>query len=160
MNWAHLHLLLNHIPVLGTLFGLALLVWGAFRHNDSIQRAALGAFLIVALVAIPVFLTGEPSEQAVEQLAGTAEGAIETHQDAAVLSLIAVEALGLIGLVGLVIRRTRFTRLVTPAALVFAIITAGLMARTANLGGRIRHSELRASGGQEETEHEERGEGR
>lgn len=145
MNWAHLHLLLNHIPVLGTLFGLALLVWGAFRHNDSIQRAALGAFVIVALVAIPVFLTGEPSEEAVEHLAGTAAGAIETHQDAAVLSLIAVEALGLIGLVGLVIRRTHFTRLLTQTALVFAIITAGLMARTANLGGKIRHAELRGA---------------
>lgn len=145
MNWAHLHLLLNHVPVLGTLFGLALLTWGMLRRNEAIQRAALGAFFVAALVAVPVFLTGEPAEDAVEHLAGTAAGAIETHEDAAVLSLIAIEVLGAVGLLGLILRKPRFARLVTPAALVISLITAGLMARTANLGGKIRHAELRGA---------------
>ena len=31
MNWAHVHLLINHIPVLGTLFGTLLLVFGIVK---------------------------------------------------------------------------------------------------------------------------------
>ena len=73
MNWAHIHLLSNHIPVLGALFGLLLLAWGTLRRNEAIQRAALATFVVAALFAIPVFLTGEPSEKAVEHLAGTGE---------------------------------------------------------------------------------------
>lgn len=155
MNWAHVHLLLNHIPVLGTLFGLVLLGWGVVRRNESIQRAALGAFVIAALIAIPVFLTGEPAEAAVEHLAGTAESAIETHETAATLALVAVEVLGAIALVGLLLRRSRFARRATPVALVFAIITTGLMARTANLGGKVRHTELRGAASVESEEQDE-----
>jgi uncharacterized membrane protein len=158
MNWAHVHLLLNHVPVLGTIFGLALLIWGVWRRNHTLQRAALTVFVVGALVAIPVYLTGEPSEDAVENLAGTAENAIEIHEDAATLALVAVEVLGLIGLLGLFVHRPGFARLVMPGALALAVITAGLMARTANLGGKIRHAELRGAaaatgGGGEGEEH-------
>jgi uncharacterized membrane protein len=145
MNWAHLHLLSNHIPVLGTVFGLLLLTWGMVRRNESIQRAALATFLVAALVAIPVFFTGEPAEDAVEHLAGTAEAAIETHEDAALLSLISVELLGVIAVLSFIRRRANPSRFVTRSALVLSIVTAGLMARTANLGGKIRHAELRGA---------------
>jgi hypothetical protein len=36
------------------------------------------------------------------------------------------------------------SRTLTGAALVVSLATAGLMARTANLGGQIRHPEIRA----------------
>lgn len=150
MNWAHVHLLLNHVPVLATLFGLLLLAWGMMRRNESIQRAALATFVVAAVVAIPVFLTGEPSEDAVEHLVGTAERAIETHEDAALLSLISVELLGLIAVLSVVWRRAGLSRFVTRAALVVAVVTAGLMARTANLGGKIRHAELRGAAAQQQ----------
>lgn len=153
MNWAHVHLLLNHIPVLGTLFGLLLLAWGMVRRNESIQRAALATFFVAALVAVPVFLTGEPSEDAVEHLAGTAGGAIETHEDAALLALIGIELLGVIAVLGVVRRRAGLSRFVTRAALVTSVVTAGLMARTANLGGTIRHAELRGAAAQPQDDH-------
>lgn len=161
MNWPHLHLMLNHVPVLGTVFGLALLAWGSYRRNVSLQRAALVTFVLAALVAIPVFLTGEPTEEAVEDLAGVAGNAIDAHEAAALVSLIGVELLGALALAGLLLARSRFSpALAVRAALGVAIVTAGLMAWTANLGGRIRHSELRAGGSGQESEHEERGEGR
>jgi uncharacterized membrane protein len=161
MNWAHLHLLSNHIPVLGTVFGLLLLAWGVVRRNEVIQRAALVTFVVAALVAIPVFLTGEPSEEAVEHLAGTAEQAIEVHEDAALLALISVELLGVLAAFSLLWRRAGTSRFVIRAALALSVVTAGLMARTANLGGKIRHAELRSGAAAPEQEAEERaGEGR
>ena len=147
MNLPHVHLILNHVPVLGTVFGLVLLAWGSWRQNVSLQRAALVTFIIAALVAIPVYLTGEPAQDAVQRLAGVTENAIEAHEEAALVSLIAVELLGVLGVISLLLARAqRSTAIVMRGALAVAIVTAGLMAWTANLGGRIRHSELRASG--------------
>ena len=146
MNWAHLHLMLNHLPVLGTIFGLLLLTWAVVRRDETLQRAALATFVLTALAAIPVFLTGEPAEEIVEDLAGTAKTAIESHEEAAVIALIAIEALGAMALAVLLFFRRRVVpRALAGAALVFALATAGWMAQTANLGGRIRHAELGAT---------------
>ena len=107
MNWAYVHLILNHVPVLGTLFGLLLLAWGILRRNDSLQRAALLTFTLVALVAIPAYLTGKPAEEAVEHLTGTAGSAIEPHEDAALVSFLAMEVLGALALGALHVHRHR-----------------------------------------------------
>ena len=56
MNWAHVHLLINHIPVLGTLFGTLLLVFGIVKKNEEIKRVSLGIFVIIAVAALPVYL--------------------------------------------------------------------------------------------------------
>jgi len=147
MNWPHIHLMLNHVPVLGTIFGLALLSWGFWRRDVSLQRAALMTFVVAALVAIPVYFTGEPAEDAVQRLAGVTDRAIEAHEEMALISLIAAGILCTLGLAGLVLARWRANpRIIMRSALGVAILTAGLMAWTANLGGRIRHSELQAGG--------------
>ena len=160
MNWSHVHLLLNHVPVLGTIFGLALIAWGLWRRDQAIQRVALATFAIAALVAIPVYLTGEPAKEVVEHLAGTAESAIETHEDAGLLALVGVELLGAIALAGIALRRAGAFRVATRMALVLSLLTAGLMARTANLGGRIRHAEIGGTAAQQSEKGDERSEER
>jgi uncharacterized membrane protein len=146
MNWAHLHLLLNHVPVLGTIFGLALLGYGIANRSDALQKAAFGVFVAAALLALPVYFTGEPAEQVVEHAAGVSTGAIDAHEDSAMISVIAIALLGAVALGGLwVARRGRpLSAKVTGAVVVVALATAVLMARTANLGGQIHHPEIRA----------------
>jgi uncharacterized membrane protein len=157
MNWAYVHLILNHVPVLGTIFGLALLAWALMRRNEPLQRTALATFIVVAVAALPVFFTGEPAEHMVEHLAGTAEPAIKAHEAAALAALIAVEILGVMSLGALLLFRGRVVaRAVIAAELAVALATAGLMAQTANLGGKIRHEELRAAGMQMADEHGDR----
>ena len=41
MNLVHLHLLLNHLPVIGVPIGAALLAWAIFTKERSQQRGAL-----------------------------------------------------------------------------------------------------------------------
>jgi len=57
-----------------------------------------------------------------------------------------VELLGLVALVGLYAARSNRppSANVTRAALLVSLVTAGLMARTATLGGQIRHLEIQA----------------
>ena len=83
MNATHFHLILNHIPVLGTAFGLGLLIFGLLRTSDEIKKAALGIFVIVAIATIPVYFTGEPAEEGVESLPGVSKAFMERHEEAA-----------------------------------------------------------------------------
>jgi hypothetical protein len=48
-----------------------------------LKRISLGIFIIVALLAIPAYLTGEPTEELVENLPGVSKSSIEQHEEAA-----------------------------------------------------------------------------
>lgn len=142
MNLAHLHLILNHVPVIGVLFALALLVFGLLRRSVETTKAALWAMVIVGLLAVPAYLTGEPAE---EYVAGIDKAQVERHEEAAGIALAAIAVAGAAALVHLMIfRRTG----PAPALVVMllALVAAGLLARTANLGGAIHHTEISAGG--------------
>ncbi|HEU4642452.1 MAG TPA: DUF2231 domain-containing protein [Gemmatimonadaceae bacterium] len=145
MNTVHVHLLLNHFPVIGTIIGLALLAIGWARRNDALVRASLWLFAALALVAVVVYLTGEPAEDAVKHTAGFSDTIAERHEDAALIALIALGAFG-VGALGVLwrFRRRAIPRGVAAAALAFALVPAALMGWTANTGGQIRHTEIRA----------------
>ena len=146
MSLTHLHLILNHIPVVGTFCGLGLLAFALWRDSEDIKRAALGVLVMAALVAIPAYLTGEPAEDGVKGLPGVAKAVIEQHEAAAGVALGGVLALGALALVGLIWFRGK--RLL-PAwfggiTLAGALIVSGLMAWAASLGGEVRHTEIRS----------------
>jgi len=145
MNLAHLHILVNHIPVLGVALGLVVLAGAAVRHHTFLARCALVLFVISALAAIPTYLTGEPAEDLVEGAAGDIEAWVEPHEESAFVSLGLVETLGVLSLIGLWMGRGSPTlpRGIIGLTLVAAAITAGSLAWTANLGGQIRHTEIR-----------------
>jgi uncharacterized membrane protein len=147
MNGAHLHLLINHIPVLGTFFGLALLAFAAWKRSDELRKAALGTFVIAALAAVATYLTGEPAEDVVKGLPGVARSLIGRHDDAAGFALGGAIALGVLALGGVIWFREGkpIKNWFGTLALVVALLVTGLMAWTANLGGQIRHTEIRRS---------------
>lgn len=145
MSGAHIHLLLNHIPVIGILIGFVVFALGVRRRNDSWTRLALGLFAAVALVAVATMLTGESAEEAVEKLPDVSQSLIEAHEDAAKLASIAAYVLGAAALVTLGgVRRRALPRALTVAVLPIALLVSGLMAYAANLGGQIRHTEIRS----------------
>jgi uncharacterized membrane protein len=146
MNPAHLHLILNHIPVLGTVFGMALIAWALFRKSEELKRVSLGVFVVIALLAVPAYLTGEPTEEVVEHLPGVDKPAIEEHEEAAMFAFAGVLVLGAGALGGLIFpwRGKPVPNLVSIGALVLSVIVFAMMVRTANLGGLIRHPELRS----------------
>jgi hypothetical protein len=81
MNWAYVHLALNHLPVIGAIFGVLLLLLALLRKSEELKRVSLGVFVITALLALPIYFTGEPAEEVVEHLPGVAEPLIERHEN-------------------------------------------------------------------------------
>ena len=152
MNAAHLHLLLNHVPVLGA-FGLLLLFAIAFiRRDGSLARLTLALSVGVAAASIAVFLTGEPAEEIVEELARVSTNAIEPHEEAARVATIAFGVFGAAAVVALfAYRRRTLPRWVTATAVAGTLAVSGLMGWTANLGGRIRHTEIGSAPGTEQS---------
>ena len=148
MDAVHVHLMLNHVPVLGVLFGTALLVYALFRPSTEMKRLSFGLFVIAAVVAIPVYLTGEPAEHRVEGLPGVSHTIVEEHEDAAKVAFIGMIALGSIALAGLVWswRKSLFPQWLAAAVLLAAVVVSLLSVWTANLGGKVRHSEIRPDG--------------
>jgi hypothetical protein len=147
MDATHIHLILNHVPMLGiviagALFGIAL----AYR-NIQFQRVALGFLVVFALTAVPVYLTGEPAEEAVERAPGVSERTIDRHEKAASTALAAMEGLGGLALLGMLMFRkaAALPRVFAAGVLVLVLAVSGLFGWTGYLGGQIRHPELRAA---------------
>jgi hypothetical protein len=144
VNAVHLHLVLNHVPVIGAAIGVVLLAIAFGRRSDDLARTTLGLFVVLAATAGVVFLTGEPAEESVERLAGTSESLVEAHERAALGATVLMGIAGAAALAALVaFRRSSLPRSVVSAGLLIALTVSGAMAWTANLGGRIRHPEIR-----------------
>lgn len=145
MNATHFHLLLNHFPVIGTLIGSALLFWGILKKQSIIKSSAAVILALICIIAIPVYLTGEPAEETIEKLPGVSETMIELHEDAAT---IAIWLMGLTGLTALLAlfyywKKKRGENLVFLIAFIISVVCFASMARTGYYGGQIRHSEIR-----------------
>lgn len=139
----HLHLMAAHLPVIGVLLLIPLLLIALVRRSDELSKLGLWAAAGIALSGVIVYLTGEPTEEGVERLAGISETMIERHEQAALISTIALGVFGLLALVTLFrMRGKRLSRGIVVSALFGVIVLSGAFAWTANLGGKIRHSEI------------------
>ena len=159
---AHVHLLLNHVPVIVTALALLLLAVALWRDDDTLVRTGLVFLVGAAVSALPTYLTGESAEDAVENLPGVTEELIDKHQD---IALIAAIVLGVLGVAALWViwryrKPARIPRQFAVWLLAATVVSAGLMAYTGLLGGQIRHTEIRPGfvappeGAGEEGEHE------
>ena len=140
----HVHLLLNHFPILGVTFGLLMLVAALILRSADLRRASLAIFILTAAAAGLAYFTGEESEEALQGVAGFTQATILRHDDAAWYSLMMSIVLGVVALAGLWRFRAPAAppRWFTATALTLAIATSGLMVWTGWIGGQIRHLEL------------------
>lgn len=145
MNPTHLHLVLTHFPIIGTIIGVFILAYGIYSKSESITKVALVIFVAMSLLTIPVFLTGEEAAETVENIAGISENIIEEHEELAEIAIWLMGALGVLSLISLlaIIKKYVFSRIVILVTLITSLITTALFVQVGNLGGQIRHSEIR-----------------
>jgi len=148
MSDLHLHLVLNHFPVIGLIIGALVLLFGFLLRKEQIKETALGIFIFSAIMAIAVNYTGEGAEHAIENLPGLDEQYIETHEDAAELFLIMMLVLGGTSLVTLFLAIKKMKLAVYGYILIILLIIATAFAAkdVGTSGGEIRHTEIRPDG--------------
>jgi len=146
MNSVQIHLALTHVPVILSFVGLIMLIVAFFiKKNTALIKISYIVLLAAGVAAIPVFLTGEGTEEAIENLPGVSEAVIERHEEVAKLAMIAIAAAGLVALAALFsFKWQKAARVFKVVVVLLAVTSGGLMAQTAHLGGQIRHTEIRA----------------
>lgn len=143
MNAAQIHLALNHAPLFLSLIGGILLIVGMIKKNETLKTVSLYMLVAAAVFTAPVYLTGEGTEELVENMAGVNEAAIEEHEEMAQLSLIIIIISGVVALLGLLTRKKEsLSKIILGGAVLLSLASFGTMAQTAHLGGLIRHSEI------------------
>ena len=63
MNLPHIHLLLNHWPIIGTFIGLGLYVIALATRNKDLRQASYVLFAALAILAIPGYMSGNAAAE-------------------------------------------------------------------------------------------------
>src|SRR4030066_291561 len=95
MNWPHIHLIINHFPVVGFLSGLLFVAYAMIRKSEELQKTGLGFLVLVALIMVPVYFTGDQAGDIMERLPDVSRSLVEQHEEAASVALTGVLILGL-----------------------------------------------------------------
>ena len=149
MNDAHLHLLVNHFPIIGTLFGLGILISGMLLKNNSVKNTAYILFIVAAFFSAFSMGTGEGAEELVENLPSIGKQIIHEHEEIAEKFAIIMYATGLFGLLSLYtsIKNHKLAKTISYVTLALAIFAAVFAKSVGTTGGEIRHTEIRANSG-------------
>lgn len=146
MNTPHLHLLLNHVPTVGTVVAFGIFLLSFIRKDDGLKRVGLEVFYVIALLTLPAYLSGVGTGLMFEndEALAAAKEAIARHHDAALLASIFMLLTGTASWLTLWqwrrIGRPRNGSLAT--VMLLSALTLALMGRAANIGGEIRHPEI------------------
>lgn len=147
----HVHVMLNHIPVIGTAFAALTLAFAILRKDRS--TLFLGFFMCI-LCSIAIFFTVQSGDAAHDKfhhgslqalMDDATHDAAEAHEESADISSVIVYIAGGLSLIGLIVMKVRPSKEFILAAIVLFVCLVSLpfLGITANLGGKIRHSEFR-----------------
>ena len=145
MNDAHLHLVVNHFPIIGTIFGLGILITGIILKNNTVKSTAYVLFIVAAIFAAFSMGTGEGAEELVEDMPSVGKQIIHEHEEMAEKLAIVLYVLGVISLTGLILsyKKNAKATLLSYLAVIVAIIGVFFAQQTGTSGGEIRHTEIR-----------------
>jgi uncharacterized membrane protein len=147
MNDAHLHMVVNHFPIIGTILGLGILIAGIILKNNTVKSTAYVLFIVAAIFALFSMGTGEGAEELVEDMPLVGKQIIHEHEEMAEKLAIVLYALGVISLIGLFMnyKKNDKAKFVSYVACVVAVIGVFFAQQTGTTGGEIRHTEIRAN---------------
>jgi hypothetical protein len=147
MDQTHIHLLITHLPIYGSILGGLVLLHGIGVRSNQTKIAAYYIFILSSIGAGIAYLTGEGAEETVENIQGVVEQTIKQHEEFALYAFISLIVLGVGSILGLYItyKNSPLTRTIAFLILCISFLSFGLVARTGYLGGQIRHSEINAA---------------
>ncbi len=160
MDLTHIHLLLNHVPTIGFAMALFLFLWSLIANSADLKNASLVLFVGVGILTIPTYWTGNAAAETIcrgidpgnsDFTAGPcrdttlSKSLIQTHEGAALVAFIVIEITAAFAWLGLwQLRRTsRIAPWTVATVLVLSLASMALVTQAANIGGEIRHAEIR-----------------
>jgi uncharacterized membrane protein len=144
MTPAHLHLALNHFPIITSVIAFLVFLSGLLLKNKSVKICGLSLTLLAGLFTLPAFLTGEGAEEQIEAINGVSHTLIHEHEEMAELLiwLVSINALFAAGILYFIWRNKVVSNYVYLLHIIFSLVVCVFFFRAANSGGRIRHPEI------------------
>ncbi len=145
MNDAHLHMVVNHFPIIGIILGLGVLIIGFFLKNNSIINTAYGLLIVSAIFAAISMTTGDGAEEMVEDFPSIGKKIIHEHEEMAEKLALVLYVLGFSSITGLYLNIKKHSKsyLISVLAIAIGILGVYLAQKTGTTGGEIRHTEIR-----------------
>jgi uncharacterized membrane protein len=145
MNWAYVHVILNHFPIVGLIIGTLILIAGMVFKNEGIKISGLGTIIFAALMAVVIDLTGDPAKEAMKGMPDIVGSLINRHEDIASVALFLIIPAGLIAALTLysIWKKEKSVRFLLIFTLVLSLISCAAMGYVGRTGGQIRHTEFR-----------------
>ena len=145
MNYAHVHLLINHFPLATLLFGFVILVISRIQKNEGATRMALGILVLGGLCGFAAHFTGDRAVDVIKNLPTYSREIVREHDAAAGFGLWATIITGAFAALGLFfsVRKHAIPRWCLILIMVVNVWALTVIARVNYLGGQIAHPETR-----------------
>jgi uncharacterized membrane protein len=142
---AHLHLIVNHFPIVGSIFVLMMFIIALVCKNGFLQKLSLWFLMGIALSTAVTYVSGDKGKSAVQGLPQVSDTMIAVHEQAARYGLILMFIAGVISLAGLILYRKRsvLPRYLRLSVLLILLVSVVLFTYVGFLGGQIMHPEIR-----------------
>lgn len=147
MNSIEIHLILNHIPILGIAFiSLYLLIALCFKQL-FIQKVSLWLLVGLAVLTVAVYLSGLGAEEPAKAVPGVSIAYLQLHEKVARLATLTVCFIGGMTLLGLILlsKRVQLFTYFVRGIFAMTLLSTALFILTGYLGGQITHTEIRSS---------------
>lgn len=146
MNWAYIHVVLNHFPIVGVIIGTLILVTGIIFKNEGIKISGLGTIIFAALMAVIVDFTGDPAKDAVSGTSQAVSLLINKHEDIASVSLFLIVPAGLLAGLTLysILKKEKSVKFLIIITLVLSLLSCAALGYVGRTGGQIMHNEFRS----------------
>src|SRR5262245_53223437 len=95
MNLAHLHIILNHVPSLGSIAGLLLLAFGIYKRDEVFKQGACFVLVFITMAVLPTYISGAEAQRIVAKSPSYSAGIVQLHQNAAMITLLFMTAAGM-----------------------------------------------------------------
>ncbi len=146
MNGAHLHLVVNHLPIITPIIGVLILVIGLILKSEIVKRIAYGLFVLTSITTFISMSTGEGAEEIAEGIAGVTHNVIHEHEEQAEVFALLAHVLGALSLFAfwLCWKRKAIAKMASYTVLFIAVLVIYQGRKVGTTGGEIRHTEIRA----------------
>jgi uncharacterized membrane protein len=147
MNAPHIHLLINHLPIIGLIIGILVLIFGLFGKKQVVLSVGLWITMIAGFSSYPTMYSGGASEHFFEENEGkycVSEDLIHEHEEAAELAFWPCIVTGVFAGLALIGNRKghKHTKKAEILVVFIGIIAIILIGKAGLTGGQIRHPEI------------------
>lgn len=145
MDELHLHLVVNHLPIIFPVVGIIILLIGIFTKSEVTKRNAYIIFILGAITSIAAMGTGEGAEDSATKIAGLSENLIKKHEEASEIFAALTYVLGAISLVALIasFRNSAISKYAPFLVGILAVVALFFAQKAGTTGGEIKHNEIR-----------------